>query len=172
MSVFRPSFRIALTALAGAAALAGCATGSGYGAPASGAFSADDFGWSTRAGQGGIDGRIAYQQGGQPYSCTGSIGLTPVTPYTRARFQALYGSTERAALPPSVVRARNVEDAGADYRGFVRSATCEAGRFSFEGLPDGNWFIIAPVSAAGGGDPMVLMRRVETRGGRVISVTL
>lgn len=170
MSVLRLSFRIAFTALLGAAALAGCATAPGYGAPPSGAFSADDFSWSTRSGQGGIDGRIVYQQGGQPYSCTGSAGLTPVTPYTRARFQTLYGSTERAALPPAVIRARNVEDAGADYRGFVRSAPCEAGRFTFDGLPDGGWFIIVPVSA--GGDPVVLMRRVKTRGGRVISVTL
>jgi hypothetical protein len=52
----------------------------------------------------------------------------------------------------------------------VRSVPCENGRFAFTGLPDGSWFIIAPVSA--GGDRVVLMRRVETRGGRAISVTL
>lgn len=171
MSVRRPSFRIGFAALLGAAALAGCATTpGGAGAPVSSAFSAEDFGWSTLSGQGGIEGRIAYQQGQQSFTCTGSAGLTPVTPYTRARFQTLYGSTERAALPAAVVRARNVDDAGADYRGFVRSAPCENGRFAFQGLPDGDWFIIVPVSA--GAEPVVLMRRVETRGGRVISVTL
>jgi hypothetical protein len=69
-----------------------------------------------------------------------------------------------------VVRARTVADPNADYRSFVRPTTCANNRFSISGLPDGSWFIIAPVSA--GGDRIVLMRRVETRGGRVISVTL
>jgi hypothetical protein len=68
-----------------------------------------------------------------------------------------------------VVRARTVPDPNADYRSFVRSTTCQNGRFEFSGLPDGDWFIIIPVSA--GGDRIVLMRRIGTRGGRV-SVTL
>ena len=67
------------------------------------------------------------------------------------------------------MRARTVENPSADYRSFVRSATCQNGRFEFSGLPDGEWFIIAPVSA--GGDRIVLMRHIGTRGGRV-SVTL
>ena len=73
-------------------------------------------------------------------------------------------------MPEAIVRARTVADPSADYRSYVRSTTCESGRFSFSGLPDGGWFIIAPVSA-GGDDRVVLMRRVHTRGGR-ISVTL
>ena len=40
---------------------------------------------------------------------------------------------------------------------------------SAAGLPDGDWFIITPVSA--GGERIVLMRHIGTRGGRV-SVTL
>jgi len=58
-----------------------------------------------------------------------------------------------------------VENPSADYRSFVRSTTCENGRFEFSGLPDGDWFIITPVSA--GGDRIVLMRRISTRGARV-----
>ena len=69
----------------------------------------------------------------------------------------------------AVVRARTVENPSADYRSFVRSTTCQNGRFEFSGLPDGDWFIITPVSA--GGDRIVLMRHIGTRGGRV-SVTL
>lgn len=142
----------------------------GYVPPPSTAFSADAFGWSTRQGQGSIEGRIAYSRGNTAYACTGSVALTPDTPYTRARFATLYGSTEQAAIPEAVVRARTVADPNADYRSFVRPTTCANNRFSISGLPDGSWFIIAPVSA--GGDRIVLMRRVETRGGRVISVTL
>lgn len=107
---------------------------------------------------------------GQPYACTGSVGLTPVTPYTMARFNTLYGSTQNAALPEAVIRARTVADPNADYRSFVRSVPCSDGRFSFTGLPDGGWFVIAPASV--GGERMVLMRRVETRGGRMVSVSL
>ncbi|CAN5382869.1 hypothetical protein BH09PSE1_BH09PSE1_01370 [soil metagenome] len=138
--------------------------------PPSNAFSAAAFGWSAQTGQAGIEGRVEFRRDGTAYACTGSVALTPDTPYTRARFNTLYGSTSQAAVPEAVVRARTVSDPNADYRSFVRSSTCASGRFTFSGLPDGSWFIIAPVSA--GGDRIVLMRRVETRGGRILTVTL
>lgn len=137
----------------------------------SAAFNAQDFAWSARDGQNSIEGRIAYRRDGQPFSCIGSVGLTPDTPYTRARFQTLYGSTTGAAVPVAVVRARDVADPNADYRSFVRSSTCRDNAFSFQGLPDGSWFVIAPVRA-GADDPIVLMQRVQTRGGRAVAVTL
>jgi len=137
----------------------------------SSAFSADDFAWSTQPGQASIEGRVDFNLRGQTYGCTGSVGLTPDTPYTRARFATLYGSTNRAAIPASVVRQRTVADPDADYRGFVRSIPCTDGQFRFDGLPAGSWFLIAPVSADGL-EPIVLMRRVETRGNRTLAVTL
>ncbi|HEX8470489.1 MAG TPA: hypothetical protein VF633_05205 [Brevundimonas sp.] len=168
----RPALAASLTLLAIAAA--GCAptTGGGMYAPPppSASFNTDAFGWSTRPGSNSIEGRIAFTRNGTAYACTGSVALTPDTPYTRARFHTLYGSTDSAAIPEAIVRARTMADPNADYRSFVRSATCANGRFSLTGLPDGSWFIIAPVSA--GGERIVLMRRVETRGGRMISVTL
>jgi hypothetical protein len=139
--------------------------------PASAVFSAEDFAWSARGGQGAINGVVEYRDGGRAYACTGSVGLTPETPYTRQRILTLYGTTDRAAAPEAVVRARTVADPNADYRAYVRSTTCQGGRFSFTGLPDGGWFIIVPVSADGA-ERVVLMRRVETRGGRAISVAL
>lgn len=168
------SARHLIAAAALAASLAACGTlpmnSSGFGArPSSTAFSAGDFAWSAGSGRGAIDGRVAFSRDGQAFACTGSVALTPDTPYTRARFQTLYGSTDRAAIPEAVVRARTVPDPNADYRSFVRSTTCQNGRFEFSGLPDGDWFIIIPVSA--GGDRIVLMRHIGTRGGRV-SVTL
>jgi hypothetical protein len=171
----RPAAVVALAALSLlGAVVSGCAPTMGGGMPPppppSSAFNAGAFGWSTRQGQGSIEGRVAYNRGNTVYSCTGSVVLTPETPYTHARFAILYGSTEQAAIPEAVVRARTVADPNADYRSFVRQGTCANGRFTLTGLPDGGWFIIAPVSA--GGDRIVLMRRVETRGGRMISVTL
>lgn len=164
---------LAVPALAAALALSACATASGPGAgfnAASTAFNAADFDWSARAGTAAIQGRVAYRREGQVFDCTGSVALTPDTPYTRARFMTLYGSTTQAAIPEAVVRARTVPDPNADYRSFVRSQTCQNGSFRFDGLPDGSWFLITPVSA--GGDRIVLMRRVETRAGRVANITL
>ena len=124
------------------------------------------------AGTNEINGQVAYVGGARRWSCAGSVGVPPETPWPRPRFQTLYGSAERAALPAAVVRARTVAEASDDYRAFVRNTSCDSsGRFSFEGLPDGAWFVIAPVTSEGS-DPVVLMRRVETRGGRVTMVTL
>ncbi|WP_125255937.1 hypothetical protein [Brevundimonas fluminis] len=133
-------------------------------------FDPSDFAWSTHSGSSSIDGRVDYRPGGVAYRCSGSVGLVPDTPYTRSRFRVLYGSTDRAAVPEEVVRARNVPDPNADYRAFTRSDACSDNRFDFAGLPDGSWFLIVPVSGADGGR-MVLMRRVVTRGGP-ISVSL
>ena len=70
----------------------------------------------------------------------------------------------------ATIRARTVADPNADYRSYVKSATCRNGRFRFDGLPDGGWFLITPVSA--GGDRIVLMRHVVTRAGTTANVTL
>lgn len=165
------SIRPVLVSLAVVAALAACAPAPGPGMISGPApFVSSDFAWSTRNGSAAIEGRVAYRMDGQAFACTGSVALTPDTPYTRQRFQTLYGSTDSAAVPEAVVRARTVADPNADYRSYVRSATCREGRFRFDGLPDGGWFLIAPVSA--GGDRTVLMRYVRTRQGATANVTL
>jgi len=156
-----------------AAVLTACAPMPGPGGVAQPAvFRADDFAWSQKSGSAGIHGQVARRQDGKAYACIASAGLTPDTPYTRARFRTLYGSTEQAAVPAAVVRARDVGEATADYRAYVRSEACQDNRFRFSGLPDGGWFLIVPVRAEGDQGPLVLMRHVVTRGGRVVDVTL
>lgn len=172
MTVSRPVLPLIAIAAAGAV-LAACATGpsgGGY-SPRGTEFSADAFAWSTRAGSGVIEGRIAYVREGQTFNCIGNAGLIPDTGYTRARMQRLYGSTDQAAVPAAVVRTRSAGEQGADYRSYERAESCSDNAFRFTGLPDGSWFIITPVRASGG-DPVVLMRRVVTRGGRPVNVTL
>ena len=170
MSSLRPAVRNAFAAMVLGLAATACATSPnvGYGPPppTSTAFDAQHFAWSQQRGRGAIDGLVNYRQGNRVYACTGSIALTPDTPYTRARFHTLYGGVDRAAVPEAVVRARTVPDPNADYRNFVRSETCQNSRFTFEGLPDGGWFLIAPVSA-GSSERIVLMQYGRTRGGRV-----
>lgn len=164
---------IPLLALAGLAAA--CAPVPGPAGPSGGSaavFSNEDFAWSAVPGDNSIAGRVAYAADRRDWACAGAVGLTPDTPYTRRRIGTLYGSTSQAAIPAAVVRARSVQEAGADYRSYVRDTRCDdQGRFRFEGLPDGGWFLIAPVSAEGE-EPVVLMQRVTTARGRTTTVTL
>jgi hypothetical protein len=170
-----PKMRLTAALALVAAVAAACAPmpdPRGSGGTGSAAFNAADFDWSAREGQSSIVGRVDFSHEGRTFRCASSAALTPETPYTRARLRALYGSSDRAALPEAIVRARTVPDANADYRGYVRSERCDAsGGFRFTGLPDGAWYLIAPVTADGE-DRFVLMRRVETRGGRATTVTL
>ncbi len=138
--------------------------------PASTAFNAEAFAWSAFSGQAVINGRLDYRRDGQVYDCTGSVALTPDTPHTRNRFNILYGSIDRAAVPKAMVRARTCRIPTPTIAPSYGRRPGDDGRFSFTGLPDGGWFVITPVSA--GGERVVLMRRVETRGGRTMNITL
>ncbi len=134
----------------------------------------EEFAWSRQPGANVILARVAYRpRVGERWSCSGqSVALTPETSYSRDRIAALYGSSESAIQTVAQVRARNAAvGAGLDYASFVRSTTCDPqDRFAFQGLPDGSWFVIArvrPVNATGvpTGDGVVVMQRVEIRGG-------
>lgn len=170
MSTIRPSV-VAAAALA--AIVAGCATTQPPPPPEqarSVAFSAADFAWSQTQGKNAVQGRIAYKD----WTCGGgAVGLTPDTPYSRSRVARLYGSTESAVLPVSEVRSRQVSEAGDDYSTFVRTTRCDdGGAYRFDGLPEGSWFLIGRARPEGGGDGVALMKRVTTRGGRVVAASL
>ncbi|MGA0607621.1 hypothetical protein ACO2Q0_16640 [Phenylobacterium sp. VNQ135] len=143
------------------------------GGPAS--FSAADFAWSQAPGRAGIQGALAYRNGGGAYTCAGSgVVLTPETPWSRRRMAALYGSTERAALPAEEVRKRTPSAPAGDAGPYVKRTTCDANsRFSFQGLPNGSWYAItiARPAAQPQGATIALMRRVATRNGRVTQLT-
>jgi len=132
-------------------------------------FRAEDFAWSTAEGRNIVRGQVAYRSASkQAYTCAGgSVGLTPETAYSRQRISALYGSTSHAVVPLATLRSRQVAAAGGDYGRYVRTTTCDAqGRFSFTGLPDGGWYVIARARpTSGSGEEMAIVRRVEARGG-------
>lgn len=134
------------------------------------------FAWSRAPGRNSIAGRIAYKQGATRFTCAGAgVVLTPETPWSRQRMAVLYGSTERAALPTTEVRARTPRAPAGDAGPYVKRATCDStDRFSFAGLPDGAWYVITLARPAGmpQADGMALMRRVVTRGGKLTAVDL
>jgi hypothetical protein len=169
------------SALAAAAALAGCAPTLGPPPPgrpqppAASSFRAEDFAWSTEAGRGGIAGRVTYHSGKTRFGCANAtVILTPETGWTRRRMQVLYRSSESAAEPAEAVRARTPAAPAGDYSAFVRRTTCDAeSRFSFSGLPDGAWYAITIAKPASGEGPgIALMKRVVTQNGRVTPLAL
>ena len=135
--------------------------------PGASVFSARDFAWSVAPGGGSIVGALTYEAGGQRFDCAGrDVILTPETPWSRLRMVILYGSPTRADVPLEIVRARTPSAPSGDYARYVRKTTCDTGnRFSFAGLPDGAWFVITLARPESGGDPVAIMRRVETNGG-------
>jgi hypothetical protein len=139
---------------------------------------AEEFQWSTGRGANSLVATIAYRpSAAETWSCAGqAVALMPETSYSRGRMQTLYGSAERALQTVAQVRARSAANPGPDYSQFVRSTNCDAqDNFTFAGLPDGPYFIIARVRqtrpANAGGD-MVIMQRVDLRGGGPTRVTL
>jgi len=137
-------------------------------------FSADDFAWSQRPGSNVIAGRVTYRQGPMRYTCAGAaVVLTPETAWSSRRMAALYGSTERAALPADEVRARTPNAPAGDAGPFVKRTTCDdADQFAFGGLPDGAWYAITVVRPVGAGGTVALMKRVVVRGGRTVPLAL
>jgi len=170
-----------IAALAVLSLLAGCATPSATVSTRPHTARADvydplDFAWSTRGGSAVIRGKVAYatRQGGA-YSCAGgSVGLTPAAPISAKRIARLYGDTVRAVRTVEEVKALSAGEAQPAYGEFVRNARCDAqGRFVFEGLPGGDWFIVARAkSATGQGPDLVFMAYVEAPEGRARDLTL
>ncbi len=171
--------RALLIALA-ATSLAACATTGGPGAippppmppneqpPSASIFRTQDFAWSTVPGHASIQGALGYRFGQVHYGCQGGdVVLTPETLWSRRRMTMLYGSPSAAAVPVATVRARTPSAPSGDYAAFVRHAKCDsANRFSFADLPDGAWFVITLAKPVGApGEPVAVMRRVETHGG-------
>ena len=69
------------------------------------------------------------------------------------------------------IRSKVIANDNPDLARFVRRARCDAeGRFAFDGLPDGSYFLIAQVT--GGPEPLALMRHVVLRGGDIEAVNL
>lgn len=129
-------------------------------------FNEHDFSWSRAPGAGSIYGVLSYRSGDTVYSCRGrDVILTPETPWVRRRMFILYGSTDTAAVPADIVRARTPAGASGDYASYARKTTCGAGdHFAFADLPVGAWFVITLAHPADGpGDTLAVMRRVEVR---------
>jgi hypothetical protein len=176
-------------ALASLAAVAACGTVSGpIGVPgprqpppppppSSTEFFARDFAWSAGTGANTLNGAVAYRTKAKgAFTCAGgSVGLTPATPLSERRIVKLYGNTDRAIATVEEVRQRGAGDPPPAYGDYVRTVQCDAkGKFSFNGLPDGTWFLVVRARPLKGtvAQGVVMMRRVDAVGGGVQTITL
>jgi hypothetical protein len=112
--------------------------------PQSVAFSAQEAAFIKRPGQGVIVGHaFRTRANGVVVNAAGEvIRLIPATAYARERFTQLYGS--RKFLPVANYPRNDMVDPA--YSDHTRTVKSEAnGRFAFEGVPPGTYYVTAQV---------------------------
>jgi len=145
-------------------------------------FDPSDVAWSKQRGSNSIVGTAQLKTGeGTTRSCASlSVRLAPDSDYTRERVERLYGDDDAAYV--SAIEAKRVRaEAGASvvpaYEKSLKAATCDAkGRFTFKNLPDGTYYVMAPVVWRGkigevseGG---FFMQRVTVEGGETARLAM
>lgn len=132
-------------AVAAAALLSACATAQKP-VVITTAFDPAEIEWFQRPGDNVIRGNAVLRTvGGDAKTCAGlDVHLVPVSTYATERFRAIYGSAE-GGLQPARTPVQ-LSPADPRYEAFRRSTRCDSdGDFVFSGLPDGSYFVTAPV---------------------------
>jgi hypothetical protein len=145
-------------------------------------FDPKEVAWSKQRGANAIVGTAQLKaDDGATRSCASlSVRLAPDSSYTRERVELLYGDADAAyvsATEAKRVRAQPGADVKAAYEKSLKAATCDAkGRFTFKNLPDGTYYVMAPVVWRGkigevseGG---FFMQRVTVEGGETARLAM
>jgi len=159
-----------------AAMLAACALEQGDGSR----FDASEVTWSKAPGRNIIAGAATLgTESGKVRTCASlPVRLAPDSDYTRARIARLYGDDDEAFVDArSARRLRERAQVDKQYERSLKSSVCDAqGRFAFRNLPDGTYYVLAPVvwknklgEVANGG---FFMQRVTVAGGETRRLTL
>lgn len=170
-----------IVVIAASSMLESCATtmpGPRYLRQPSATFSASDVDWAAKPGKNTIAGSALMRtMAGDVKTCAGLlVELIPDTPYARERMTVSFRGAESGYFPASNLIAPPPDP---DYTRTVRRSVCDAqGSFSFEGIPDGSYFLTASViwniplqytAMVQGGD---LMQRISVSGGEVRKIVL
>lgn len=162
-----------------ALALAGCA-----GAPPerSANFNPNGVAWSKKAGPNAIAGvaRLEADNGKLRTCASLPVRLAPDSAYTRERVEMLYGDSDAAFVDAEEAQRARTQ-AGTNvpksYENALKAAVCDTkGRFVFKNLPDGTYYVMAPVvwrnkvgEVSEGG---FFMQRVTVRGGETKRIAM
>jgi len=142
-------------------------------------FDPSDVRWSKAAGANAITGVALLSTGGKPRTCASlPVRLAPDSDYTRKRISGLYGDDDEGFVDArQAQRLRAQQDVDKRYESSLKTAVCDAhGNFAFRNLPDGTYYVLAPVvwrnklgEVSEGG---FYMQRVTVAGGETKAVTL
>ena len=142
-------------------------------------FNPQAIAWAEGHGDNRIEGTALLRtRGGEPRTCAAlDVGIIPVSRHAAERMARLYGSL-RGGFNPAWPLGNHFRWANDDERFYehIRKTKCDAqGRFEFDALPDGDWFVEAVVTwevprlGKQGGS---LMQRVRLVGGQTQRVVL
>lgn len=158
-------------------ALAGCATAPEPIALGT-SFNPTEVAWFNAPGNNTIRGNAVLRTvGGEVRTCAGlDARLSPVSTYATERVRALYGNSQSGFNRGSA----GFTATDPAYEEMQRHTRCDSeGRFTFSGLPDGEYYVIALVTW---GVPMGygmtsrqggwLMQRVRVAGGETKDIVL
>jgi hypothetical protein len=145
-------------------------------------FDPGDVAWARQRGDNTIVGTAQLRAGdGVSRSCAAlSVRLAPDSSYTRDRVERLYGDADSAFVTATEAKQARAEAGGEvakAYEKSLKAARCDAhGRFAFENLPDGTYYVMAPVVWKGklgevseGG---FFMQRVTVEGGETVRLAM
>jgi hypothetical protein len=156
---------------------AGCATPAPP-AQVTSPFNASDVAWSRAAGTATVEGRAAIPVAGDvSRTCAGGEAqLLPAGTYAAEMMRIVFGSDVRGFAP--LASSRYPTNIAADFKSTVRRIGCDAeGRFRFDGVPAGRWYVFSNVvfrSAGGEAAPQggALMQRIDVAEGARANVLL
>jgi hypothetical protein len=142
-------------------------------------FNASDVAWSRAPGTATVEGRAAIPAGGDAsHTCAGGeVQLLPAGTYAAEMMRTVFGSDARG-YAPRASPPRYPTNIAADFQSTVRRVGCDAeGRFRFDGVPAGRWYVFSNViwrTAGGEAAPQggALMQRIDVTEGARANVLL
>jgi hypothetical protein len=140
-------------------------------------FNAGDVAWSRAAGTAIVEGRAAIADGQASRTCAGGEAqLLPAGTYAAEMMRIVFGNEARGYAPLASL-PRYPSDIAADFKSTVRRVGCDAdGRFRFDGVPAGRWYVFSNVVWRPGGEGApqggALMQRIDVAEGARTNVLL
>ena len=162
-----------------AVALAGGSASTAPSAQMTSPFNAGDVAWSRAPGTATVEGRAEIPAGGgATRTCAGGEAqLLPAGAYAAEMMRIVFGSEARG-YAPLASSPRYPANIAADFKSTVRRIGCDAeGRFRFDGVPAGRWYVFSNVvwpSSGAEAPPQggALMQRIDVAEGARANVLL
>lgn len=146
-------------------------------APMNVPFNAADVAWSRASGTATVEGRASMSAASVVRTCAGGEAqLVPAGTYATEMMRGVFGNDARGSVP--LGSARYPTNVAADFGSTVRRVGCDPeGRFRFDSVPAGRWYVFSNVVYRGAGadappQGAALMQRIEVADGARVNVFL